>query len=270
MEELIDHYGGDGLLAAIDAALVTMGRDPGSVTVDDLGPVDEFHVGGRPATRHLIEQLDLAPGVRVLDIGCGLGGTARLLASETGASVTGIDLTEAYVETGRDLNRRVGLDHRIDLRVGSALDLPDGLSVDAAVMLHVGMNIADKDRLFRQVAGALGPGGRFALYDLMRVGDVDVDFPVPWSSSPATSHLAPLADYRRAAEAAGFEVEATEDRTEAAQAFFERLRAGGGGPPAPLGLHLVMGPETPTKVANMVAAVVGGVIAPIELVLRRS
>lgn len=269
MGDLIGHYGGAGLLAAIDAALAEMGRDPGTVTVQDLGPVDEFHVGGRPASLHLLSHLDLEPADRVLDIGCGLGGTARLLASGPAASVTGVDLTPAYVEAGRALNERVGLTDRIELLVGSALELEFEEAFDAAVMLHVGMNIADKTRLFERVAAAVRPGGRFALYDLMRVGDGDVTYPVPWSSEPATSHLAGVADYRAGAEAAGFEVECVDDRTEAAEAFFERLRSGRGGPPSPLGLHLVMGPQAPTKVANMIAAVEAGIIAPTELILHK-
>jgi len=269
MGDLVGHYGGHGLVAAIDEALAAMGRDPDTITVQDLGPVDEFHVGGRPASLHLLTHLDLDPTAEVLDIGCGLGGTARLLTSGLVASVVGIDLTPSYVEAGRALNERVGLGDRIELSIGSALDLGFDAAFDAAVMLHVGMNIEDKARLFRQVAAALRPGGRFALYDLMRVGDGEISYPVPWSSEPATSHLAPVADYRAAAEAAGFEVEVVEDRTEAAEAFFERLRAGRGSSPSPLGLHLVMGPEAPTKVANMIAAVEGGIIAPTELVARK-
>ncbi len=269
MEDLVGHYGGHGLLAAIDEAVASLGRDPDTITVQDLGPVDEFHVGGRPASLHLLTHLDLDPAAAVLDIGCGLGGTARLLASGLVASVVGIDLTPAYVEAGRALNERVGLDDRIELGVGSALELGFDEAFDAAVMLHVGMNIEDKARLFERVAAALRPGGRFALYDLMRVGDGDVTYPVPWSSEPATSHLAPVADYRSAAEAAGFEIEVVEDRTEAAEAFFERLRSGPASQPSPLGLHLVMGPEAPTKVANMIAAVEGGIIAPTELVVRK-
>ncbi|MEL6986186.1 MAG: methyltransferase domain-containing protein, partial [Actinomycetota bacterium] len=207
MGEVDDHYERRGLLASIDAALAEMGRDLDTITVQDLGPVDEFHVGGRPASVHLLTHLNLDPAsARVLDIGCGLGGMARLLASGPAASVVGLDLTAGFVEAGRALNERVGLADRIDLRVGSALDLPFEAEFDAAVMLHVGMNIEDKPRLFHQVARALRPGGRFALYDLMRVGGGEIEFPVPWSSGPATSHVASLEQYRAGAEAASFEV----------------------------------------------------------------
>ena len=196
-----------------------------------------------------------------------------MLVSGPAGRVTGVDLTPAFVETGIALNERVGLADRIDLHVGSALDLPfDAASFDGAVMLHVGMNIEDKARLMVEVARVLRPGACFGVYDLMQVGAGGPDFPVPWSSDPTTSHLASPDEYRRAATAAGFEVVAETDRSADAGAFFARLRAGAGagaGARSPLGLHLLMGPETPTKVANMVAAIEGGLLAPTELVLTR-
>jgi SAM-dependent methyltransferase len=273
--ELIGHYGGAGLLAAIERGLAELGVEPDRASVDDLAPVDEFHVGGRPATRHLLDQLRCREGAHVLDIGCGIGGTARLLASGPAARVTGIDLTPSFVETGRSLNRLVGLDDRIDLRVGSALELPfddatadDGF--DGAVLLHVGMNIADKVRLLAEVARVLRPGANLGIYDIMRVGEGQPTYPVPWSSSPDTSHLASPEDYTAAAVAAGFRVVTRTDRSPEARAFFERLRSsrGAGGPP-PLGLHLIMGPQAAAKVGNMVAAIEAGILAPTELVLSR-
>lgn len=264
-DDLIHHYGGADLTETIDAALRQLGID-GAVTADHLAPVDEFHIGGRPATHHLLDRMPRPLG-HVLDVGCGIGGTARLLASGQAERVTGIDLNPAYVATGDTLNERVGLADRIDLHAASATDLPfDDASFDAAVMLHVGMNVVDKRRLLTEVARVLRPGAVFGIYDIMRRADGEVAYPVPWAASAATSHLATAADYRRAAEQAGFEVTAEEDRSAFADEFFARIRSA---TPSPLGIHLLMGVETPTKVANMVAAVEAGTIAPTELVLTR-
>ena len=63
----------------------SLGKTIDSVTVDDLGPVDEFHTGGRQASEHFIDQLGVTPDMHILDIGCGLGGPARFVASSTGA-----------------------------------------------------------------------------------------------------------------------------------------------------------------------------------------
>src|SRR6185369_17299910 len=93
------HYTRGGLIDAIRAGLASLGKAPGSVTVDDLGPVDEFHIGGRKASEDFLDQLGLGADKHVLDVGCGLGGAARFVASRYGCRVTGIDLTSEYVET---------------------------------------------------------------------------------------------------------------------------------------------------------------------------
>src|SRR5690606_33691687 len=108
--------------------------------------VDEFHIGGAEATAALLDQLDIGPDTRVLDIGSGIGGPARTIAERTGARVTGVDLTPDFVETARSLTETVGLS--ADFVVGSALDLPFAdAAFDLATLIHVGMNIPDKPRL---------------------------------------------------------------------------------------------------------------------------
>ena len=122
--------------------------------------MDEFHIGGRTATDDLMKQLHLADDHRVLDVGSGLGCGARFVAIRYGCRVTGIDLTEEYVETARALSRWTKLDALLSFHHGSALDMPfaDG-EFDRAYMLHVGMNIPDKAALFAEVARVLRPGG---------------------------------------------------------------------------------------------------------------
>lgn len=101
-----DHYGQGSLLSSIQAGLDKLGKSMADVTIDDFAPVDELHVGGGQATEHLIAQLDLAADDHVLDIGCGLGGAARFVADRFGCRVTGIDLTEEYVQTGTAINSK--------------------------------------------------------------------------------------------------------------------------------------------------------------------
>ena len=116
----------------------------------------------------------------------------------------------------------------------------------------------------------LAPGGIYGIYDVMLAGDPALVFPVPWASEPTESAVATPADYRAALETAGFEVLSEIDRRESALEFFAQLRARAATGPPPLGLHLVMGPETPTKLANMVANLEAGRIAPVEILARRS
>jgi 2-polyprenyl-3-methyl-5-hydroxy-6-metoxy-1,4-benzoquinol methylase len=266
------HYTHGSLETAIRDALVAVGKDPAALAPADLAPVDEFHIGGREATEHFAQSLGLTAGMRLLDIGCGIGGAARYFAAEHGAMVTGIDLTEEYVQVAAALADWVGLSSQAAFHQTSALSRPfEPSSFEVATMLHVGMNIADKAAVFAEAARVLAPGGRMGVYDVMRVGDGDLAFPVPWAADESTSFLAAPETYQEALTGAGLEIAAVENRGDFALSFFDRLRAqlsGQDGPP-PLGLHILMGADAQSKVANMIRNVETGVIAPVELIARK-
>jgi len=264
------HYARSDLEQAILDALVAAGKDLDRLAPGDLAPVDEFHTGGRQATVELAAQLDIRPDMHLLDIGCGIGGPSRFFAETAGCRVTGIDLTEDYVRTAAALARRVGLDGRVAYRQASALSLPfEPATFDGAYMMHVGMNIADKPALFREVRRVLRTGGAFAVYDVMRTGEGALRFPLHWAASAETSFVASPAEYRRALEEAGFEIRKERDRSEFARAAFReaQARAAAGGPP-PLAIHLLMKTDVAQKLANIIANIEGGLIAPVELVCR--
>lgn len=266
------HYTHGSLLDAIRDGLTGLGKTTATVTVDDLAPVDEFHVGGRVATGRLLDQMGLDQNSHILDVGCGLGGAARFAADRYGVRVTGIDLVQEYVETGNALSQWVKLQHSIVLQQGSVLAMPfaDG-SFDGAYMLHVGMNIEDKAGLFREVYRVLRPGACFAVYDIMRTSDATLHYPVPWAASPATSCLEPPQHYQQALRSAGFSVSEPDDRGAFALEFFTQLRQrieASGGPP-PLGLHTLMQTTTPLKVKNMLDGVAARAVAPVELIARK-
>jgi ubiquinone/menaquinone biosynthesis C-methylase UbiE len=266
------HYTHGNLVAAIQSGVESLGKSINSLTVDDLAPVDEFHIGGRQASEEFLTQLDLAPGKQVLDVGCGLGGAARLVANRYGCDVTGIDLTQEYVETAKTISAWVGLADRISVRQGSALAIPfaDG-TFDCAYMLHVGMNIDDKEKLCSEVSRVLRSNSLFGIYDVMRIGDGELTYPVPWATTSTTSAVAKPAQYRQALEKAGFMVVAERNRRDFALAFFDQLRAktaAASGPPA-LGLHILMGRNTPDKVQNMIENISNGRISPVELIAKK-
>ena len=269
--QVAGHYTHGALERAILDALAASGAAPDRLTTADLAPVDEFHIGGREATIEFAAGMGIRPGMHLLDIGSGLGGASRHFAEAHGCRVSGIDLTEEYVRVAGALAGRVGLGERVSYRQGSALALPfDAGTFDGAYMLHVGMNIADKAGLFREVRRTLKSGGVFGIYDVMREGDGDLLYPVPWAGEPGTSFVETCATYMRLLEAAGFEVRHHRSRREFAIAFFQRMRdeaAQRGGPP-PLGLHILLGPSAPEKGANMLRNLEQGLIAPTEIISR--
>ncbi len=241
--DISDHYIHGNLLAAIEAALTQLGRSADNVTIEDLAPVDEFHIGGRQATKSFLSQLNISEQDHLLDIGCGLGGASRYVANKHNNRITGIDLTEEYIETGNVLCAWVNLEKQISLHQGSALSIPfQDESFDGAYMMHVGMNIEDKAGLFKEISRVLKPGASFGIYDVMQDQFGKLSYPVPWAASEKTSFVTSPDQYRHLLENAGFKVIKENNLREFALDFFETMRAktkANGGPP-PLGLETVI------------------------------
>jgi ubiquinone/menaquinone biosynthesis C-methylase UbiE len=250
-----DHYRVNDLGKIILDALQASGVNLDTLSPVDLAPIDEFHIGGRAATQYVIGMMELPRGATVLDVGSGLGGVARYLAAECGCRATGIDLTAEYVRVGKMLTERTGLSDKVDLHIGSALDLPWAeATFDAAVTFHVAMNIADRPRLYAEVARVIRPGGMFAIYDVMKGTNEGMLFPLPWARTAATSFLVTPNAMRKLLEEAGFEIVHEEDRREIALEHHRnrlaKLSAADG--PPPLGLHLLLGQTASLKSRNMV------------------
>ena len=272
-DRVATHYTHGQLLDRILSGVKAIGKTPESVTVDDLAPVDEFHIGGRQASEEFIDQLESSENNHVLDVGCGIGGTARFVASRFGCRVTGIDLTPEFVSTGQSLCDWVGLTGQVKLTQGDATAMSFGdASFDAAFMLHVAMNIANKTGLFAEVYRLIKPGAVFGVYDVMQTNDEALTYPVPWSTTPDTSALATQEQYIEALELAGFEIVKIRDRREfAAEVFAEtrkRMAAAGGNPP--LGVHIAMGESAPLKINNMVENIASGRISPVEIIASKA
>jgi SAM-dependent methyltransferase len=246
------HYTAGDLGVQILASLRAAGKDPDVLRVEDLAQIDQLHSGGAPATRALIRRARLQPGMRVLDIGGGLGGPARLIAHEAACAVTVLDLSEEACRVGEMLTGRVGLADRVTFRHGSALDLPfpEG-AFDRVWTQHATMNIAEKERLYREIHRVLRPGGRLAMHEIMAGPVQPLHFPVPWARDGSISFLRPSAEIRALLTAIGFCEEAWVDEREAALANAQAAA----GPPPPgspvTAARLMLGPRLPEMVRNV-------------------
>jgi SAM-dependent methyltransferase len=249
-----EHYGRPGLGQALLDALRAAGKDPDSLTVDDLAPVDHFHTRGKEATLELARLAAIEGGARVVDVGGGIGGAARVLAQDVGCRVTVLDLTEEYCRVGEDLTRRAGLADRVAFRHGSALamPLPDG-AFDVAWTQHSSMNVPDKEGLYREIRRVLRPGARLAMHEIAAGPTQPVHFPVPWARDPAISHLRPPEMLHALLRDLGFRELAWHDQSAMSLEWFRRRAAAAAttGPPA-LGLHLLLGPDFGSMFANQV------------------
>lgn len=206
MAGLEAHYAARDIETRLLTAIRAAGLNPEQrLTPEALAGLDQFHTGGLRASHELLELAGIRAEDRVLDLGAGLGGAARLLASARGCRVDCLELTADYCAGAKLLNRLTGLEDLIDIHQGNALDMPfPDFTFDAVWMQNVGMNIADKRQLYAEIYRVLKPGGRLAFQE-MAAGDAPTSyFPLPWASDPADSHLVSAAETRRVLGEVGF------------------------------------------------------------------
>lgn len=255
VDRVASHYAGGGDLAsAIEASLRGAGKDVSKLTTADLATVDEFHIRGRKATLELARSLSLNRASHVLDIGSGLGGPARTLTEAYGCRVTGIDLTPAFCEAAAILSDWVGLSDRVAFRQGDATRLPfvQG-EFDAAMTIHVAMNIAAKDKMYAEARRVLKSHGRFAVYDILQGEGGEVLYPVPWAPEPTISHLATPDAMQSLLTGAGFKILEVQDSTEESQRWFEAMAARMAQATAPaVTFQVFLGTDFPEMARNQV------------------
>jgi ubiquinone/menaquinone biosynthesis C-methylase UbiE len=243
------HYGVSGILDSIQNALTVMGKDMNNLTSSDLALVDEFHLRGQESTLELADRAGLQPGLDVLDVGCGLGGSVRYLVTERECRATGIDLTEEYVEVAGALSKLVGLENKVQFQHASALELPfEDETFDLVWTEHVQMNIENKQLFYGEIFRVLKPGGRLLFHDIFLGEGGQPHYPVPWASGPSISFLWPLHRVRNTLEDIGFSITDWGDKTRPSEEFLRKMKEAG---PQPLGIHLLMGDTAPTKIQNV-------------------
>lgn len=244
-----DHYRANGLTDRLKAALAVFGPEDQRLAPQQLGALDQFHTRGLAATAELAKLAGITADMSVLDVGSGVGGPARFLAAICGCRVTGVDLSEPFVDAARYLTERTGQTGSVSFRVSSALELPFAENhFDVVLLQHVAMNIADRAALYLELRRVLRAGGKLAAFDIV-LKSGDPHYPVPWARTPATSFLLTAAETRQVIEPAGFRALVWQDDTEAAKAWVTQLRESGP-PPAP-NLGTVMGPDFAQLAANL-------------------
>jgi len=235
-----------------------------------LDGLDQFHLGGAAATDLLIGRLGLAPGDRVLDVGSGFGGPARQIARRTGARVTGIDITPAYVDAARDLAARTGLRDLVDFQVADVATFEPDPPFQAAITMHVQMNVQDKAAWFAQIARCLAPGAPLAVWEICQPRPAGqpwptqpwptqprpaLSWPMPWSLDGTDSFVAPAGSLRASIEQGGFTTTEWTNETAWVQAWITKSFANGlpAGPALPMLLD-----DGYTRVINAAAAIGDG------------
>ncbi|MEV0399974.1 class I SAM-dependent methyltransferase [Actinoallomurus sp. NPDC050550] len=204
-----------------------------------LDGLDQFHIGGADAVDLLIGSLTLTEGETVLDVGSGFGGPARQIARRTGNHVTGIDITPAYVNAARDLTARSGLRDLVQFRVGDIATFDPDPLFQAAITMHVQMNVHDKTAWFAHIARCLAPGARLAVWEVCRPRQTDLAWPMPWSLDGTDSFVVTADSLHASIEQAGFTTTEWTNETAWVRTWITKTFAGGlpAGPALPMLLH---------------------------------
>ncbi len=183
------------------------------------------------ANHTLVQGCDLGAGQRVLDAGCGVGGTAIMLAEAYGAHVTGLTICEPHVTVAAQHAERRGVGHLVDFRHGDFMELPFPDASFDAVLNHESFCYAD-DKLayLRGVHRVLKPGGRWQALEGLLSG-------APMSEAQEALHataqrgwrmppLEPWRDVLAALKEAGFAQIREQDLSAEAMRSTERIRQG--------------------------------------------
>ena len=223
-----------------------------NVSREDLAGVDELHVRGAEVSLELAREIKL-DDLRVLDVGCGIGGPSRMLADEFNCQVTGIDLSHEYIRTAKGLSELVGLQDKTDFIQSNALELPfENGSFDVVWTQHVQMNIRHKLKFYSEIERVLTEQGTFIYYDIFRTESGKVNYPVPWADDASMSFLGTTSNMDDILERLCFKNILTSDQSYKGITFlqdlFEKLKING---PPTLGLNVLMGASTREKLVNI-------------------
>ncbi|MCI0520279.1 MAG: methyltransferase domain-containing protein, partial [Chloroflexi bacterium] len=126
---------------------------------------ESFEYLNRRVAEALAPALHGEDEARLLDLGCGLGGTSTWMARRLGLPVTGVTISGVQARAAERRSRRMGLSHSTRFVEGDFHHLPDLGRFQAAWAIEAFIHSSDPARFFQQAAGALTPGGRLALAD---------------------------------------------------------------------------------------------------------
>ena len=146
----------------------------GPLSVSDLtelGHLDQYHYGGIEANDHVIQLLGIDETVHCLDVGSGIGGPGRYIASKTGCRVTGVELQADICKAGQILTDRVPeLVGKVQFKIGDIIALSKNKEIpeesfDHFLSLLVFLHIPDREALLKACFDATKKGGTFLIED---------------------------------------------------------------------------------------------------------
>ena len=164
--------------------------------------------------RSIINSLDLQPGMRVIDVGCGVGGPMRRVAREAGVRVLGVNINQHQLDRAKSLHAEAGIGDMVDYLATSFMDMSaieDG-TFDRGYAIESTCHAPDKAAAFAEIHRVLKPGALFwgqemCLTDVFDPGDSrHQSIKEELKRGIALREIATTQEVNRALEAAGFEI----------------------------------------------------------------
>ena len=270
-KSISEHWGTGDVYARIMKAMQAASISPDAVTVEQLAPLDHFHACGFPATVELADALPIQPGHHIVDIGCGIGGPARYLAQRFGCRVSGVDITQPFVEAANRLTTLLKMERQVEIELGDGQHLPYGEAMfDGAYTQHVTMNIADRALFFGEAFRVLRPGAFFAVTEHGLGPEGSPHYPVPWSEDGSGSYLVRPADTVTYLNEVGFvDVKLEDTGAKYLQGYRRAIELAAQGAVPPLGVHVLMGQMAPEKTRNAARNIEERRTHPIQIICSK-
>ena len=269
-----NHYSQPNLSRLIDTALSEVRLLNQTLDHKLISAIDQFHIGGLRATMDMIRLANFMPQDLVLDIGCGIGGPSRTIASECNCKVTGVDLDLGYCKAARSISKSLGLGEQTHFIQANALNLPfEDRSYDAVWTQHITMNISNKNALWGEFYRVLKPAGKLLMYEVTCTSDdkEKIKYPTPWASKSEDSFLENINNYKESLNKCGFFIEHLEDVSSMAKSsiksVIERIKQNGQHKP---GLEIVLGGRFSVMMENLLDSLNGDQLNVVRLLAAKS
>lgn len=250
---VIYQYTRENIYETIVQRLHEQGVEKNKITREHISSVDEFHIKGAEVSLEMAKEAELSKELKVLDVGCGIGGPARMIADVFGCSVTGVDLTNEFIRTASLLSQLVGLSGKTEFMTADATELPFEDNIfDVVWTQHAQMNIEEKEKLYSEIHRVLKREGRFIYYDIFSSEKEDLKFPLPWADDSSISFLIKLNDFGRLMKETGFKELLRKERTSESIDFFETVFENNKKEGSPkIGLNIFMTEQSSFKLSNL-------------------
>jgi len=143
-------------------------------------PGEAFYQAIARHEHYLSAQMGLKPGMRVLDVGCGVGGPAREIARFSGAEVVGVNNNQFQVNIAKKLTAKAGLSNQVDFVKGDFMGLSELFgegSFDAVYAIEATVHAPNFEGIYGEIKKVLKPGGTFGVYEWCMTDKYDATNP---------------------------------------------------------------------------------------------